>query len=90
MLYNFAFQLKMSKIYLMLILKLTKNNIVNNTQVMSKFAKSFEDNNKEQYKSLKRLVSIYRGGQKKKTTKFREYVCKNRKINESNLVIIRI
>ena len=57
--------------------------INNNTgQVISKCAKLFEDNNKEQYKSLKQQASIYKGDQKNKTNKFRDYACKNRKINE--------
>ena len=72
----------MSKIYLIHILTLINNNTGNNTQVMSKYAKLFEDNNKEQYKSSKRRVSIYKGGQKNKTNKFREYVYKNRKIRD--------
>ena len=61
---------------------LINNNTGNNTQVINKCAKLFEDNNKERYKSLRRQASIYKGGQKKKTNKFREYGCKNRKINE--------
>ena len=80
----------MSKLNLMLILTLINNNTGNNTQVMSKCAKLYEDNNKEQYKSSKQLVSISKGGQKNKTNKSREYACKTRKINESNLVIIKI